>query len=381
MIARERVQMALRHQEADRVPIDLGGTVMSSMHVETYKKVLDYLGLREEIEMADPFQRCVKISKEVNERFHGDTRLVCPKWKPWTKLSNDHYIDEWGIKYYDSPDSLYLHMAEHPLAKATVETLEDYVWPDPYDPQRMEGLEEEVKGIYENTDYAIVFGGFGFKGDLFDMPCRLRGHTNFYMDLLINEEFINALLEKFVDYWTSLAEATLKPIGKYITAVLFNDDIGSQSGPLISPELYRKLIKPRQKKFYAKVKECAPNAKLVLHSCGSVYRVIPDFLEIGIDALNPIQLTAKDMSDTAKLKKEFGDRLTFWGGGCDTHSILPHGTRADIREEVKRRMKDLAPGGGFVFTPVHNIQPDVSPENICTLYDAAYEFGRYPISA
>ena len=323
MIARERVQMALSHQEADRVPIDLGGTAMTSMHLGTYKKVVDYLGIKEKIEIVDAFQRSVKISKEVNERFHGDTWLVCPKWKPWTEVSKDHYIDEWGIKYYDSSDSLYAHMAEHPLAKATVETLEDYRWPDPYDPQKSEGLEEEVKRIYEDTDYAIVFGGFGFKGDLFDMPCRLRGHTNFYMDLLINEGFINALLDKFVDYWSSLAEVTLKPIGKYITAVSFNDDMGSQSGPLISPEVYRKLIKPRQKKFYAKVKECAPNAKLVLHSCGSVYRFIPDFLEIGIDALNPIQLTAKDMSDTGKLKKEFGDRLTFWGGGCDTHRSSP----------------------------------------------------------
>lgn len=212
------------------------------------------------------------------------------------------------------------------------------------------------------------------------MPCRLRGHTQFYMDMLLNEEFINALLDKFVDYWISLAEATLKPIGEYITAVSFNDDIGTQKGPLISPEIYRKLIKPRQKKFYAKIKECAPNAKLVLHSCGSVYKFIPDFIEIGIDALNPIQLTAKDMSDTERLKKEFGDKLTFWGGGCDTQEILPNGTVSDIREEVKRRIQDLAPGGGFVFTPVHNIQPDVSPENICTLYDAAYEFGKYPLT-
>ena len=379
MISRERVESALNHQEADRVPIDLGGTAMSSMHIETYQKVLNYLGIKEEVILVDQFQRSVKISKEVNERFHGDTWLVCPKWKPWTQVSQDHYIDEWGIKYYDSPDSLYWHMVEHPLAEATVETLEDYIWPDPYDPQKMDGLVEEVKRIYEQTDYAIVFGGFGFKGDLFDMPCRLRGHTNFFMDLLLNEEFINALLEKFVNYWSSLAEVSLKPIGEYITAVSFNDDMGTQTGPLISPEVYRKLIKPRQREFYAKVKECAPNAKLVLHSCGSVYKFIPDFIEIGIDALNPIQLTAKDMSDTQRLKKEFGDKLTFWGGGCDTQEILPNGTESDIREEVKRRIKDLAPGGGFVFTPVHNIQPDVSPENICTLYDAAHEFGQYPL--
>ncbi|MBM4324628.1 MAG: uroporphyrinogen-III decarboxylase [Deltaproteobacteria bacterium] len=379
MISRERVQMALNHQEADRVPIDIGGLAMTSMHLETYKKVLDYFGIQEEIKLVDQFQRSVKISKEVIDKLHGDTWSVGPKWKPWKEVSKDHYIDEWGIKYYDAPDSLYWHMVEHPLSNATLETLEEYQWPDPYDPFRIEGLEEEAKRIYEDTDYAIVFGGFGFKGDLFDMPCRLRSHTNFYMDLLLNEDFINALLKKFVKYWSALAEATLKPIGKYITAVSFNDDMGSQSGPLMSPEVYRKLIKPRQQEVYAKIKECAPQAKLVLHSCGSVYKFIPDFLEIGIDALNPIQLTAKNMSDTGRLKREFGEKLTFWGGGCDTHEILPHGTVADIREEVKRRMKDLAPGGGFVFTPVHNIQPDVNPEKICALFDAAYEFGNYPI--
>jgi len=379
MISRERVKMALNHKEADRVPIDLGGLAMSSMHIDTYKNVLDYLGISEEIKLVDQFQRSVKISKKVIDRFHGDTWLICPRWKPWIELSKNHYVDEWGIKYYNSPDSLYWQMEEHPLAEATVETLDDYAWPDPYDPYRMEVLEKEAKRIYEDTDYALVLGGFGFKGDLFDMPSRLRGHANFYMDLLTNEEFVNALLAKFVNYWNSLAEVTLKLIGKYITAVSFNDDVGSQDGPLISPDVYRKLIKPRQKEFYTKIKELAPQAKLVLHTCGSVYKFIPDFIEIGIDALNPIQLTAKDMGDTRKLKREFGDKLTFWGGGCDTQNILPKGTSDDIREEVKRRIKDLAPGGGFVFTPVHNIQPDVSPENICTLYDSAYEFGKYPL--
>ena len=209
MTSRERVHMALNHGEADRVPIDLGGLAMSSMHIETYINVLDYLGITEEIKLVDQFQQSVKISKKVNERFHGDTWLVCPKWKPWKEVSKDYYIDEWGIKYYNSPHSLCWEMVEHPLADATVETLDDYTWTDPYDPQRFEGLEEEVKRIYEDTDYAIVFGGFGFKGDLFDMPSRLRGHIKFYMDLITNEEFINALLEKFVNYWSSLAEATL----------------------------------------------------------------------------------------------------------------------------------------------------------------------------
>jgi uroporphyrinogen decarboxylase len=160
--------------------------------------------------------------------------------------------------------------------------------------------------------------------------------------------------------------------------VRVSDDLGTEHGPIISPYLYRELIKPRQKKLYQFIKNNT-GAKLLLHSCGSVYQLIPDFIEIGVDALNPIQVSARDM-DTRKLKGEFGDKLTFWGGGCDTQKVLPLGTLEDVKQEVKKRIRDLAPGGGFIFTPVHNIQYDVSPEKICALYDTAFETGWYPIT-
>ena len=150
-----------------------------------------------------------------------------------------------------------------------------------------------------------------------------------------------------------------------------------QTGLLISPQLYRKFIKPRQKEFYFFIKQ-RTNAKLLMHSCGSIYQLIPDLIEIGIDAINPVQLSAKDM-ETSKLKKEFGSKLSFWGGSCDSQKVLPYGNSEEIKEEVGRRINDLAPGGGFIFTSIHNIQHDVPPENICTLYDTALELGEYPI--
>jgi len=374
---RERIWMALNHREPDRVPIDMGSWT-SSIHIGAYKRLRNYLGIKEgKIEISDVMQQIVKIEENILERFHVDTRNIFLKpAQPWRKCSKGIYRDEWGIKYTKSANNNYYDMIEYPLAHATVKELDDYPWPDPYDPRRVEGLEKEAKKLYEDTPYAIVLSGFS--ESLFGLPSWLRGPTQFYMDLVSNKEFVNALLDRILNYWKSLANITLQIVGKYIQVVKLADDLGMQRGPIISPKLYRKLIKPRQRELYTFIKK-RTKAKILLHSCGSVYNLIPDFIEIGVDALNPIQVSAKDM-DTKRLKREFGNKLTFWGGGCDTQHILPQGTPNQVREEVRRRIEDLAPKGGFIFTPVHNIQYDVSPENICALYDAALEFGKYFLS-
>ena len=328
----------------------------------------------DKIEIIDNMQQVVKVEGEVLERFHIDTRHISLKpVQPWERCCEGLYQDEWGIKYARPVNSHYYDMVEHPLARATVKDLDDYPWPDAYDPQRMEGLERETKRFYEDTPYAIVLAGFS--ESLFGLPSWLRGHAQFYMDLVSNEEFVNVLLDRLLNYWKSLADIALQLVGKYIQVVRLADDLGMQEGPIISPGSYRKLIKPRQREIYTFIKK-RTKAKVLLHSCGSIYTLIPDFIEIGVDALNPIQVSAKDM-DTKRLKEEFGDKLTFWGGGCDTQHILPQGTPTQVREEVRRRIKNLAPAGGFIFTPVHNIQYDVSAENICALYDTALEFGKY----
>ena len=375
MKPRERLLRTLEHKEPDRIPIDMGSPV-TSIHIEAYIKLKKYLGInRPKPGILDMMQQVVVVDEPVLKRFSVDTRHLCLKPKKWKPLSEGNYVDEWGIKYKKPEKSHYYDMYEHPLANATIEDLDKYSWPDPDDPERVEGLREKAEDIYKNTDYAIVLGGFG--ECLFGLPSWLRGHAQFYMDLLTDKKFANALLDRILEYEIRLVKNALKQVGKYIDVVRVSDDLGTENGPIISPPLYREMIKPRQKKLYHFIKEHS-NAKLLLHSCGSVYDLIPDFIEIGVDALNPVQVAARNM-ETKKLKEKFGEKITFWGGGCDTQKVLPFGTIDEIKKEVKRRIKDLAPGGGFVFAPVHNIQPDVAPEKICAVYDTAIEFGSYPL--
>jgi uroporphyrinogen decarboxylase len=377
MKPRERLMRALHHKEPDRVPIDIG-TAVTSIHMEAYMRLKKYLGLgRTTPQILDRMQQVPEVEEPVLRRFKADTRHIRLRaQRDWVRLSNGNFVDEWGIKYTKPISSHYYDIYEHPLAQAMVEDLDRYEWPDPTHSRRLEGLKEKARRLREDTDYAV--GLEGFSGGLFALPSWLRGHAQFYTDLALDSQFANLLLDRLLDYEIKLAKHVLDQIGSFVDIVRVSDDLGMENGLIISPDLYRKMIKPRQKKLYKVIKENS-DAKVLLHSCGSIYKLIPDFIEIGMDALNPVQVSTKDMEDTAKLKREFGDRITFWGGGCDTQRVLPFRTPEEVREEVKRRIKDLAPGGGFVFAPVHNIQPDASPEKICALYDTALGFGKYPI--
>jgi uroporphyrinogen decarboxylase len=306
-----------------------------------------------------------------------DTRqLFLTPAKGWERAGDGEYVDEWGIRCRGSAGGRYYDMVAHPLAHFSVEELDGYNWPDPDDPKRYEGIEEKARELYENTDYGIVFNGFSEA--LFGLPSWLRGHARFYMDFLDDTVFLEALLDKALGYALKLAENALSRVGSYVQVVRVADDLGTERGLIISPEHYRRTITPRQEKLYRRIKELT-DAKLMLHSCGSVVDLIPDFIEIGVDALNPIQVSARGM-DTALLKRRFGNQLTFWGGGCDTQGVLPFGSVEEVVQEVKNRLADLAPGGGFVFAPVHNIQFDVDAPKIAAMYDTALRYGRYPIA-
>ena len=377
MKSRERVLKTLEHKEPDRIPIDLGSAV-TSIHKEAYIELKNYLGLNgTELQILDHMQQVVEVDEPILQRFNADTRHIHLKpAKGWQRFPDGAYVDEWGIKYRKPKGSHYYDPYEHPLSHASVEDLDKYNWPDPDDPHRIAGLKEKAEEQYFNTRYAIILGGYG--GSLFEHPCMLRGFVQFYMDLISNKDFVTDLLDRLLEYYIRLVKNALTAAGKYVQVIRVGDDLGTQRGPIISLALYRELIKPRQKKLYQFIKEHSM-AKLFLHSCGSIYEFIPDFIEIGVDALNPVQVSAKKM-DSKKLKQDFGERITFWGGGCDTQRVLPFGTAEEIKEDVKSRIKDLAPGGGFVFTPCHNIQYDVSPEKICTLYDTVIAYGSYPIT-
>ncbi len=274
------------------------------------------------------------------------------------------------------PGAFYFDLIRAPLAEAAgLSTIDCYRWPDPHDPGRTRGLGERARRLHRETEYAVVVD---LNCSFFLRCCELRGWENFYMDLVSDVEFAEALMDRYLDFRLAVAGRALQEVEDHVDVVMVSsDDLGGTVQTLISPALYRSLIKPRQQRTFDFFK-ARTDAKLYFHTDGAVYPLIPDFIELGVDALNPIQVSAAGMGDTRKLKAEFGDTLTFWGA-IDTHRVLPYGTPQAVREEVRGRIRDLGPGGGYVVCPVHNIQPEVPPENVVAMYDAAYEFGRYPL--
>ena len=377
MNSRERLFTALKHQEPDRIPIDLGG-LPSGIEVEAYDNLKKLIGFQGETKT---FVRDhAEIDESVLERFGVDTRYIRikpPRGYTRTLDKNNSYADIWGTRWAKPPSSLYWDMVDYPIKEPTMEALRNYSWPDPDDPGLVEGLRERAKKLYETTGYALVVDLTGF--GVFEQGWALRGMENFFMDFAADQRFAEALMQRVADYKISLWGHILDAVGEYVQVVMEADDMGTQQGPMVSPEAYRRLIKPAQKRVWQFIKS-RTHAFLFLHSCGSVREFIPDFIEMGLDILNPVQVAAKDM-DPVALKREFGKDLTFWGGGCDTQHVLPFGTPDDVEKEVRRRVSELAQGGGFVFNQVHNIQPHVPPENILRMFETALRYGTYPIKS
>jgi uroporphyrinogen decarboxylase len=195
------------------------------------------------------------------------------------------------------------------------------------------------------------------------------------MDLLADRKLAEALMDRLTEAHIRRFRRYADTIGKYVQVIHVEDDLGMEDRPLLSPALYREAVRPYHARLYSYIKSHC-DAYLMLHTDGAVRPLIPDFIEMGVDILNPVQVSAAGM-DPQQLKREFGDDIVFWGGGCDTQAVLPFGTPEDVREEVKRRIDHLAPGGGFVFTQIHNVQPHVPPENVVAMFEAAREYGRY----
>jgi uroporphyrinogen decarboxylase len=229
------------------------------------------------------------------------------------------------------------------------------------------------KDLYDNTDFALV--GPGYDGGFFEDAWMMRGFEQFLMDLLVNPEFAYALMRKILDIRKRQTGKYLELVGEYLDVVYVADDLAIQTGSLLSLETYRSLVKPLQREYYSFIKD-RTKAKLFYHCCGDISPLIEDFIEIGVDIINPVQVSIDGM-DILHLKETFGDRISFWGG-IDTQHVLPHGNMEDVKREVRQRIRELASGGGFVLAPVHNIQPDVPPENIQAMYQEAKNMGGYP---
>lgn len=374
MKPRERLLTSLRHREPDRIPLDLGA-MMTTIETGAYDKLKLHLGIEAETKT---FMRDHVIPDEQILKLLGvDTRYVRMNPSKSRKAPDDigdSYMDEWGIVWGKSESSLYYDPIDPPLAKVqSLGELGNYTFPNPYDPKRVEGLREQAEALYNNTDYAVIADAP--QQGIFETACLLRGFGNFLEDLALRENFAKELLSRICDFMIGLYNHFLSAVGEYVQVVIVGDDVAMQDRPLISPLLYRRVVKPFHGKLWSSIKK-RTEAYLFLHACGSVYPLIPDFIELGVDILNPVQVSAADMS-TQRLKKEFGQKLTFWGA-IDTQKILPYGSPEEVELEVKKTIEDLAPGGGYVLCAVHNIQADVGPENILTMYSSARKYGNYP---
>jgi uroporphyrinogen decarboxylase len=374
---RERVLKALNHEEPDRVPMDLSGTGVTTLNIKAYARLLKYLGIEEDPKTASRRSMTAAPSERVLQMLDVDARGLTPgspDLHPDEVVDENSFIDEWGVLWKRPPGGHYINMGGpfQQLDEPTVGDLEKYDrWPDPCDPGRLRGLREKARKLHEETDYAIVF----------QLPyaivreCqRLRGFGEWLADLLAAPAFAEGLMERALEVSAGVARAALEEVGDSIDVVMFPDDLGIQEMCYVRPELFRRMIKPYYRRFVEAIKS-KTEAKVLMHTDGAIYAIVGDLIDVGIEVLNPIQVSARDM-DTKRLKREFGQHLSFWGA-IDTHRVLPRGTPDEVRAEVRTRIDDLAQGGGYVVASVHNIQAEVPPENILTMFQTAREYGVY----
>jgi uroporphyrinogen decarboxylase len=415
MNSRERVTKVLNHELPDKIPVDFGSSRVTGISAIAYNNLKKKLGLKNGftkisdfvMQLAYPEDDLLKMFK-CDILDAGQAFLECEK--PWQefllhdgstclvpgrinfKLESDGTIN---VVYKDDtvlgkmpPSSLYVdqtywvygNMDKIPeiiSVKDFKKELWDYTSPVPGNFDFFNDIQAEIfrnciKKIYETTDYAIMLR---FGGNLIESGFSLRGMENYLCDLYTDSKGVNIFLEKLMEGYLKSLNKILDLAGEYISVLMFADDMGCENSPFFSPQIYKKFFKNRHKQMWELV-HSKSNSKVFLHSCGSIYELIPDLLEAGLDILNPVQTSAKNM-DAQQLKKQFGKDLVFWGGCVNTREILVKGTPGDVKNDVKKRVKILGRNGGLIFNQIHNILADVPPENILALFEAAELYGQY----
>jgi uroporphyrinogen decarboxylase len=380
MDSRDRVLMAINHKESDRIPFDLGGMAQSGIHCIGYARLRDYLGLpAKPVRILNINTQQAKFDGDMQKRLLIDATMVYSNWANVDEacVIDDGeywaYIDEWGVKrIMPKEDGLYYDVITHPLAvDDVVEKFKSYRWPDPVNPTRFRGLRAETRQARQSGKFVVLMG---LCPGIVEMYAWLRGFDRFYIDLAsdpyIAEMFLDKMAELKIAYWRRV----LSEVGSSIDAVNEADDMAGQTNLLLSPNTYRTIIKPYHIKLFNAIKQSKPDVKIIFHTCGAVRKLIPDFIEAGVDILNPVQVSAAGM-DPVELKKEFGNDLSFWGGGVDAQNILTNGSAQEIKDHIVKNIDALAPGGGFIFAPTHIIQPGVPPENIMVMWETLQEYG------
>ena len=403
MTSRERVLTACDHRQPDRVPIDLSGHRSSGIAAIAYAKLRDYLGLpKATLRVYDPVQQLAIIDDDVLEKFGADAielgrgfSLDEASWADWILPDGTPCkVPVWALPEKEEgrwvmrsksgrviaqmPEgALYFEQTYYPFMdehgpKTIPEAMEESMWnvfgtpPGPGVDSTQ--LQEGAKALRQRTNKAIV-GLFG--GNLLETGQFLFRNDNFFMLLASEPERAHKFLDGLVEIYLWKLEKFLGAVGEYIDVILFGDDLGMQSGPQVSPKMYREFFKPHHQLMWKRAKQLAP-VKVMLHCCGGVRELLPDLIEAGLDAINPVQSSCAGM-DPRELKAEFGEAIVFWGGGCDTQTVLPNARPDEVRRHVKEQVRILSPGGGFVFQQVHNILANVPPENIVAMYEAVRE--------
>ncbi len=389
MNSRDRLFTALAHREPDRVPLDLGSTQVSTIHVAAYRNLCRYLGIDPEpVEMADIVQQVVRPGEALLDRFGVDTRGLFPMTSHNSGFEDLEdvgdawrHVDEWGLtQQLKKEHGYWWAQVGFPLSGPTVDpaALAAYPWPNAADPRRIDGLRARA-AEFRGAGKVVVCKGLC--AGMFEMAQRLRGMENCLCDLLADPDTAAHLLDNVlrlkIEFWSML----LDELGDLVDIVAEGDDYGTQQSQLISPGTYKRLIAPRLRELIGFIKQKHAEKRppgepgyVFFHSCGNVRPYLPDFIDMGIDILNPVHGTATGM-EPAALKRDFGREITFWGGGVDTQGVLPNGTPQQVRDDVRRNVEVLMPGGGFVFNTVHNIQAEVPPENVVAMWEALREMG------
>jgi uroporphyrinogen decarboxylase len=384
MTPRERVLAAVSHEEPDRVPIVLGVSNATGIKLKPYRELKQLLGVDADDEYLYrwPELGTAAVDEETLVRLRSDVRGVLDLEPVWVLERNASrpphadYINSWGSGATEIRPGEWFPMV-CPLASATTVTeIEDYPWPDMDDPTRVAHVAQEAARLAAESRYAIMATPWL----LFPLEraFAMQGMDTFLMNLALHPDFAEALLWKIQERCKVLMGHFLAALGDNVDIIKIGDDLGTQESLMISPAMYRAILKPIHADYIRFIRE-RTSAKVFFHTDGDVFPLIDDFVEMGIDILNPIQTSAGKMSNLEELKARWGDRLTFCGG-IDTHRILPTGTPDEVRAEVRRVMEILGPGGGYMVSSVHTVMDDVPAENILAMIDAVEEFGAYPIA-
>jgi len=411
MTSRERVLAAIAHREPDKVPIDLGAMRSTGITAVAYGSLKKYLGLSGgSTDVYDVVQQLAQPEDPILDYFEADVidlgrafLTADIDWKDFTlpdgsaariPASAGLEADGEGGWIFRSPEgtalgsmpkgAYYLSQVYFPLldwdgrdlsvldrlpesmARVTWAALPTAPWHKPLSKEHLADIRKKAKRLSETTDYAVMAG---FGGNLLEWGQYLCRNDQFLIDLIESPPKAEALIDRLTGMHLENLELFLDAVEGYVQIIQMGDDLGTQLAPQISPAMYRRFFKPRHKLIFERVRRRS-GLHLFLHSCGAIAPLLPDLIETGVEIINPVQTSARGM-EPERLKREFGKDLTFWGGGCETQSVLPNGTEREIDEHVRRRFEILAPGGGFVFTQVHNIMPNVPPRNILAMIEAA----------